>query len=416
MTPAPGDDTNTAGSISGPTSAGLGSRAFVVLCALSFLAGIASSPYQSLLPVYVEADLQRLPLFTAYLRAIALVLGGVFAVIGGRMCDLIGLRATLLIGLAGSALTGLVFHNTEVLALTALVLVIGAAQGPLSTAGQSYLIAAAGSARLGLGGALYFLSGTLGNSVGSFITGLVKHDWAFSELGTVMTATMSTVVILGALLLPATQGQPRAADGRRQKMALWSSYRPLLRQGNVHLLLGLRLSITSFWGMASLILPLLIFRASGSASTTAFYASISLACAAGGQLLTGLVRDRYGRTWPLLVSSIGIVISALCLSFSTESVPRLFVFGTALTTTAWAVSTLVPALISEVAHAEQKNRLVGLGHFVWSTAMVTGSLLGGWLVEIDPSIPFSIGAVSATIGTVCAWLLCRRLQHSTTTG
>ena len=431
MTSASGDDTCTepasdaeeAGTktgatcqTSGPTSSGLWSRAFVVLCVLSFLAGVAAAPYQSLLPVYVEADLQRLPLFTAYLRAIALILGGVFAVIGGRMCDLLGLKATLLIGLAGSALTGLVFHNTQVLTLTALVLVIGAAQGPLSTAGQSYLIAAAGPARLGLGGALYFLSGTLGNSIGSFITGLVKDDWAFSELGSVMMATVGTVVVLGTLLLPATQGQSRGLDGKRQRMALWSSYRPLLRQRNVHLLIGLRLSITTFWGMASLILPLLIFRASGSAATTAFYASVSLAFAAGGQLLTGLARDRFGRKAPLLVSATGIVVSALCLSVSTDSVPLLFVFGTALTTTAWAVSTLVPVLIAEVATAEEKNRLVGLGHFIWSAAMVTGSLLGGWLVQIDPAMPFTLGAGAAAIGTLCAWQLCRRPKQAMATG
>jgi MFS family permease len=402
---APGDTTM------GSAPAGLWSRAFVVLCALSFLAGVASAPYGSLLPVYVEADLERLPLFTAYLRAIALVLGGIFAIVGGRMCDLFGLKATLLIGLAGAALTGLVFHNTEVIALTALVLVIGAAQGPTSTAGQSYLITAAGPARLGLGGALYFLSGTLGNSVGSALTGLVKQEWSFPELGSVMTATMCGVVVLGVLLLPATQGQRRQADGSRQRMALWASYRPLLRQPNVHLLLCLRLSITSFWGMATLILPLLIYRVSGSASTTAYYASVSLAFAAGGQLLTGLLRDRFGRRVPLIVSSAGIVISSLCIAGSTDSVTRLFIFGTALTVTAWAVSTLVPALIAEAAAEGEKNRLVGLGHLTWSTAMVTGSLLGGWLVEIDPAVPFLIGAASSSIGTLCAWQLCRRLDQ-----
>lgn len=395
----------------GSIPAGLGSRAFVVLCALSFFAGIAVAPYQSLLPVYVEADLERLPLFTAYLRAVALILGGIFAVVGGRMCDLFGLKATLLIGMTGSVLTGLVFHNTQVITLTALVLVIGAAQGPTSTAGQSYLISAAGPSRLGLGGALYFLSGTLGNSVGSALTGIVKQEWSFPELGSVMTAALGCVVILGVVLLPATQGQRRHADGSRRRMALWASYLPLLRQGNVHLLLGLRLSITSFWGMASLILPLLIYRVSGSASTAAYYASVSLAFAAAGQLLTGLLRDRFGRTLPLVVSAMGIVVSSACLVFSTDSVARLFIFGTALTVTAWAVSTLVPALIAEVAADGEKNRLVGLGHFTWSAAMVTGALLGGWLVQINPAIPFIIGAVSSTIGTLCAWQLSRRLNR-----
>ena len=93
-----------------------------------------------------------------------------------------------------------------------------------------------------------------------------------------------------------------------------------------------------------------------------------------------------------------------------DSLVGLFVFGTALTTTAWAVSTLVPSLIAEVAEPEEKSRLVGLGHTAWSTAMVVGSLAGGLLVEVDASLPFFLGAGIAAVGTSCAFLLCRRLD------
>jgi MFS family permease len=127
-------------------------------------------------------------------------------------------------------------------------------------------------------------------------------------------------------------------------------------------------------------------------------------------LLTGLLRDRIGRTVPLIVSSLGIVISSGCLAFYTESVTGLFVFGTALTATAWAVSTLVPALIAEVAETDEKNRLVGLGHMVWSASMVSGSIIGGILVEIGPHLPFLLGVVHASVGTVCIWRLCLRLD------
>ncbi|HJP33362.1 MAG: MFS transporter [Candidatus Latescibacteria bacterium] len=401
----------TAGTESeGPTPVGLWSRAFVVLCGLSFIAGIAAAPFQSLLPVYVEADLQRLPVFTAYLKGLTLLLGGVFAIVGGRLADLLGLKFTLLLGLAGSGLTGLVFHSTHVVPLTMLVLLIGAAHGPLSTAGQSYLINCAGPQRLGLGGALYFLSFTGGNSVGNFCTGLVKDAWSFPRLGTTMTLIMVGVVAGGLLLLPSTR-VPRAADVPRQGLQLWRSYRPLLARRDVLLLLGLRLSITSFWGMATLALPLLVYRASQSAATAAYYGAVSLAVAAAGQLLTGLLRDRYGRTGPLIISSLGIVASAACLALYTDSVAGLFVFGTSLTATAWAVSTLVPALIAEVADADEKNLLVGLGHMVWSGAMVTGSIMGGILIEVGAHVPFALGVIHASVGTLCTWRLCVRLDN-----
>ena len=393
---------------SGPAPAGLWSRAFVVLCGLSFLGGFATAPYHSLLPVYVDADLGRLAVFTGYLRAVALALGGVLAIVAGRLCDLLGLKVTLLLGLAGSALTGLVFHTGDVLLLTLLALAAGAASGPVSTSGQSYLIAAAGPARLGLGGALYFLSSTLGQSAGNLCAGLVKEDWSFGEIGTAMALLSAALVAAGMLLLPSTpvRKAPRAAP----RLALWSSYRPLLAQRNVHLLVGLRLTITGFWGMASLALPLLVYRASGSAATAAFFGSVSLAVAAAGQLLTGLLRDRFGRTRPLILSAAGIVASAAGLAFGTGSVTALFLLGTALSTTAWAVSVLVPGLIDEVAAPGERNRLVGLGHMVWSGAMVAGSVLGGWLVEIAPHLPFAAGALSSTVGALCLWRLCVRLD------
>ena len=189
-----------------------------------------------------------------------------------------------------------------------------------------------------------------------------------------------------------------------------SSYRPLLAQRNVHLLVGLRLTITGFWGMASLALPLLVYRASGSAATAAFFGSVSLAVAASGQLLTGLLRDRFGRTRPLVLSAAGIVASAVGLVFSTGSVTGLFLLGTALSTTAWAVSVLVPGLIDEVAAAGE--RTASSASVTWSGAAPwsPGSVAGGWLVEIAPHLPFAAGAVSSTAGALCLWRLCVRLD------
>lgn len=388
-------------------TAGPWNRAFMALCLVSLLSGFLTAPFMALFPVYVEADLGRVPLFTANLRGLMLLLGGFSALVGGRLCELLGLKRTLLLGLSGAVLNGLVFHSASPSALALLVLCIGISAGPWTTAGQSYLITSVGARHLGMGGALYFLSGNLGHSLGSLVTGILKEDWSFAQLGTLMSGGMAGVCALAVWLLPATAAAPRAHSG----LALQATYAPLLRQGAARLLIGLRLLITSCWGMASLLLPLLVYRASHSESMPAYYAAMSLATAAGCQLLTGALRDRYGRLWPLLVAGAGFALSGVGVGLWWNSLPALFFFGTGLTGTAWAISTLVPSLIHDVAGPQEKSRLVGLLHLVWSSAMVIGSLLGGALVEIHPAAPFFGGALLALGGTGCAWRLCRRLDR-----
>jgi len=383
-------------------------RTFVALCLVYFLNSFFITPFSAIFPVYVEADLERLPWFTGYLRGLMLVLGGIFAVVSGRLCDLIGRKATLLLGVGGYMLTGLVFHVYDPLLLTLLIFGMGVATGPWSTAGQSYLITGVDARRLGLGGALYFLSNTAGGAVGGLVFGLLKTEWSFPAIGTFMSFGLIAVFFLAIFLMPG--GERRTPISSDTQFALWSTYRPLLHRHDVHLLVGLRYMITSFWGMATLLMPLLIYRVSDSDSMPFYYHSVSLAVAACCQLLTGLLCDRYGRFWPLIISALGIVVSALCLALFWESLTFLFIFGTSLTGTAWAVSTLVPKLINDVADPEEKNLLVGLGHMVWSAAMVTGSIVGGYLIEINPAIPFLTGAFLATGGTLCAWRLCRRLD------
>ena len=392
-----------------PTDAGLWGRAFAALCLLSFLAGFVNAPFQGLFQVYVDADLPRPPLFSASLKGFMLILGGLFAVVGGRLCDIMGLKKTLLLGLGGAAFTGLAFHFSSPWILLLLIFVIGGAAGPWSTAGQSYLITSVAAHRLGMGGALYFLSHTLGGSMGNMATALVQENWAwsFARIGSTMTVAMVAVFLLALLIIPSGQAPP---SSKRPPLALWSAYRPLLRGGEVRLLISLRYLITSFWGIASFLLPLLIFRVSDSISTAAWYNAVSLIVAAGCQLLAGFLRDRYGHFWPLLISAAGVVLCAAGLAFLWGSLAGLFILGTALTGTAWAVSTLIPALINDVAGPQEKNRLVGLGHMVWSAAMVSGHLAGSLMVEVHPGLPFFVGTVLTAGGTFCAWRLCRRLD------
>lgn len=389
---------------------GLLSRAFLALCLIYLLDSFLSAPFQALFPVYIEADLARPPWFTGYLRGLMLLLGGIFAVVAGRLCDRFGRKPTLMIGLVGSALTGLVFRTADPWGLSCLVLAMGAANGPWSTAGQSILIAAVTPARLGLGSALYFLSNTLGNALGSLCTGLVKTAYSFAQIGAAMSIGMVGVIALALVLLPSDAPTPATAQTAR--LNTWAAYRPLLGRGNVHLLLSLRLTITTFWGMATLALPLLIYRVGQSEALPAYFAAASLVAAACCQLGVGYLNDRLGRTTPLIGSAAGVFLSALGLCFLHDSLVGLFACGTALTATAWAVSTLIPRLINDIAAAEEKNRLVGLGHLAWSGSMVVGSLIGGYLIEVNAALPFYVGAALSALGALGALGLCRRLDDA----
>lgn len=386
------------------------SRAFLALCLIYLLDSFLSAPFQALFPVYIEADLARPPWFTGYLRGLMLLLGGIFAVVAGRLCDRFGRKPTLMIGLVGSVLTGLVFRTADPWGLSCLVLAMGAASGPWSTAGQSILIAAVTPARLGLGSALYFLSNTLGSALGNLCTGLVKTAYSFAQIGAAMSIGMVAVIALALVLLPNDAPAPTAAQTAR--LNTWAAYRPLLGRGNVHLLLSLRLTITTFWGMATLALPLLIYRVGQSEALPAYFAAASLVAAACCQLCVGYLNDRLGRTTPLIGSAAGVFLSALGLCFLHDSLVGLFACGTALTATAWAVSTLIPRLINDIAAAEEKNRLVGLGHLAWSGSMVVGSLIGGYLIEINAALPFYVGAALSALGALGALGLCRRLDDA----
>ena len=391
---------------------------FVALCLSSFLLGVANAPFISLLPVYVDTDLDRVPLFAGSLRSVSLVIGGVLAVVAGRLCDVIGIKGTLLIGIVGTTVAGLVFNTGDVLTLLVLVAVVGAGSGFQSTAGQSYLIESAPGARLGVCTALFFLSGTGGNAVGLLTAGVLVDSWTFGAIGWGMVVAMATVTLGAVFLLPSVGRRPRRAAG--DSVELWRDYRPLLAEANVHLFLGMRGLTTIFWGLTSLLLPVLVSRAADDVSAAAYFLALSVSVAACCQLAIGHLADRFGRRWPLLASYLGVLISGTGLALSVESLTGLVLFGTTLTAAAWSASTLMPGLIRQVAGAGHTNRLVGLGHMVWSGAMVAGSLLGGYLQTVvdgktglHPGAPFVAGTALAAGGSLCAWRLFARIDGET---
>ena len=110
-------------------------RRFIALLIVSFFSSFVSAPLNTLLPVYVEADLLGTPLFSGGLRAAFLILGGVFAVPAGRLADTWGVKPVYVLGTLGPILAGVIFYSGDPLLLTALCTGIGISSGFNSAGG-----------------------------------------------------------------------------------------------------------------------------------------------------------------------------------------------------------------------------------------------------------------------------------------
>ena len=152
--------------------------------------------------------------------------------------------------------------------------------------------------------------------------------------------------------------------------------------------------------MATLAIPLLIYRVSNSESLPAYFAAVSLVVAAIFQLGTGFISDRTGTQVPANCFNYWYSSQHIRTRIISNIISRVFVSGTFLTGTAWSVSTLVPKLINEVSNTNERNRVVGLGHLAWSISMFSGNLIGGYLIDIYVGLPFFVGCILTTLGII----------------
>ena len=387
-----------------PSSAGLKellNRRFVALLVVSLLAGFVSAPlYSSLLPAYVEAGLSRSPLFTAGLRGLFFMLGGLCSVPAGMLCDAFGIKRVLILGQFGPLLAGAMFLTGDPYLLSALSIGLGMTFGFSSTGGQSYLLSAAPAGVMGMASAGYFLSSTLGGAAGNLLAGPVADNLGYERLGHLACATAAGIVVLTLVMLPSL---PRHANSDRSATRSLAGYIDLCRRREVHLLLAIRYLPTSYWGAVSLLIPLLIFRISGTNTSVTTYSAISLVAACGSQLLTGRLVDRIGRWKPVFISSSLVAVSAVGLTLSAHTLAGLYTFGIMASVFAWSLSTTMPGILQLTAGEGEEGRVVGSAHVAWSAGMLSGSLGGGKLIDWGPALPFAIGAVFALGAVACGF-------------
>lgn len=386
-------------------------RGLVIFLGLFFLVGAGAAPIRSLLPVYVESELHQPPTLTSMVLAVQLLVGGLFALLGGAVADGVGQRRALLLGLAGLPMAALVFLSGQPTTMALLVGMRGATEGLQVAGSQSYLVAGAPAGQIGLASALYFLGGTLGSSLGNLLGGWVVATFGFRYLayGTVAFGVLLTLAAWRFL------GEPGLTPNRQGVGSGLRGYLGLVRRREVILVGCVRFLPTLYYGVMTLLMPLLIYRLSGQILVVSAYSATSLLLAAASQVATGRAVDRLSRTLPTLLLTALVPISAILAALSSRSLPALLVAGVLGTCVAWSISATLPALVREVAGPAEEGRLLGLFHLLWSGAMFGGTMLAGALVDVDASLPFAVVGVLNSLTWLAALSLHRRQSRSRAT-
>jgi len=380
---------------------------FALLLLIIFLGDVSTSSWRMLLPVYAEAILKRPPYFTSMLLSVNLVSGAVSALFGGALSDSLGQKRVLLLGVSGLPLVGLVFLQGSTLVLVLLWAYIGFAFGLLTVGRQSYMMAAVPERLLGTATALIFLGLTLGSALGNSLAAPVVDRYGFGVLGAGMLSLSSGVLLLAALAMPEMGGRGRRLNSAQSLVG----YGAILRRHQVLLLGVLRFVATCYWGTASLLMPLLVFRSARVPSAAAYYGTASLVFASLCQLLSGRVCDRYGVRWPIVILTVLLASISAITSLFTTSLPGLFVCGILGAGIAWSLSVTIPGLVNHISQPEEHGRTLGFTHVAWSAGMVVGTQVGGWLVEVSSGLPFLVMGLFNVLSVASAVMLNRWLSR-----
>ena len=362
----------------------------VLLIFVQMTSGMRDMPQGAFFLIYLQEQLRLTPATISGVVAGAQVAGMVAALVGGAMAARLGSKWVLACGLALAGVSSLVFQ-VHWLWLVVILWCIGGVGSALSlVGGASYLTRLTARGAMGILAALYVLSLTIGGSVGNPIAGVLIEQRGFGAFGWAAMA-LSVVAVLVVALVMAHLGD-RAPEPVSMR-TFWMNAVPAGRGTKVHLLIGLRSLPTIFYGMLTVLMPLLINNLSGSKVTVAAYVTTTLIVASGAQLLAGRTADRTGARLPTLVAYSAIILAGLGLAASAGTLWGLFVFGVLGTAAAWSLSTLMYVWITDGVPKADHPRTFGLLHAVWSLSMISGSLLGGWLVLSAPGLPFLVGGL-----------------------
>ena len=367
-------------------------RSVAILLVVQLLSGIVLSPQRYVFfPIYMEEQLGYSAVAISAWVAVGQFLGMLAAIISGAVSDKMGHKWTLLLGLSGFVLGSLIYLVTTPWLVFLFWAAGGLGGGFHAVGGQGYLIEGAGRKHLGVLSALYNWGFTLGGAIGSAAAGIILDQYGFTAFGICLLIVSLATALGAAAFLPRQRRSSQTATASwRESLA---GYREVVRQPAVAVLGLMRFLPTCYWGMAAVLIPLLIYRATDSKTTVALYATISQILASLAQIVAGQAADRWGPERPTLLAYTVLIISIFGLAAAGGEMWGFFVFGVTGACAAWSLSTLMPTLVSMAASDEEHGRVLGALHLLWNLGMMIGAMLGGALLSIAVGLPFLIAAL-----------------------
>ena len=353
------------------------------LLAVQLLTGMMLMPANSFISIFLNESLGFSMARVGRVIALAQGVGMLASLLGGGLSDRWGHKRVLILGVGFiTASNALFLLHAPWLAVGLWCLGgVGLAFSVLSS--QGYLTMAAGAGVLGVASALYNWGYTIGGVIGNPLAAAALGQDNFRALGLGLMG-IGAVGLLTLIFLPdlSPKEKPEQNEGGV------FDYRVLLHRRIV--ILGLlRFLPTSFYGLMAL-LPLLIKQEGGSNAIVAAYATVSLLMASLAQLVAGRSADRWGVRGPTM-AAFGVILTAIAgIILTADSLWGLYAFGVLGVSAAWALSTLLPGMVTVAAEETIRGRVFGMLHMVWTLAMMLGALLGGQFLDVNLRLPFLI--------------------------
>lgn len=386
----------------------------IMLLAVQLLTGMLVAAQGSFFPIYVEEALGRSAVVVSTLVALGQAAGLIASIVGGSLNDTLGRKWTLVLGLACFVVGSAAFFARLPGLVGLLWFVNGAALGLETLGSQGYLIGAAGGVGLGVASALYHWGFTLGGAVGNPIAGRILDTRGYSAFAPVLVGFAGAVTLLAALLMPEIDPEARGAERPSWRTVL-TGYGALLREPAVVQLGLLRFLPTWYYGMAMVLIPLLINAETGSKTSVALFGTASQVLATLLQLVAGRAADKLGPRLPTFASVGGVLVGALGLFAFADQMWGLYLFGIVGVAAAWALATLMPVLVAAAVPEPRQGRVLGALNLLWSLAMILSAVVGGALVEVRTGLPFGVAAL-INVGAVAVALAFFRRQTTPEVG
>lgn len=366
-------------------------RPVLLLLFVQLLGGGLALSLRGFFPIYANEALGYSAAALSTIVALGQFTGMVTALIGGTLSDSIGHKWTLVLGLMATAVGSLLYFARAPWLFVGIWIVSVVGTSLITLGGQSYLVAAVGSANLGALSAFYNWGFTLGGALGSPGAGWLLDTYSFGALGWALLGISVATTVVAILLLP-RQHQATAATAAKGLRAL-ASYGSIIRRPPVFILGMLRFLPTCYWGMASLLIPLLIKAHAGSNTVVALYSTSSMIVASVAQIIAGHAADRWGRRTPTLAAFGALTAATIGLALFAGELWGIYTFGILAASAAWSLSTLMPSLVSEASTSEERGRVFGVLHLLWNAGIIVGSLIGGALVDVAAGLTFAVATV-----------------------